>query len=237
MLAKQHPTHFRIALPMTIAALGLSALPLVGCGGSSGSSATAAAATTTTHTQAARPTPRGSNADVGIAPAQQASQKETGSSRHKSHALGRPQAPAGSVGAAGKVQKARTNKTTEIDENPGPPKAANPCRLVSRSEAQSIVGHSIAASIEAPLGPTCIYQLSGSKTQITLQVERLSYGQATHQLSKRSLVSVGDRKALCGSLGTQMLFVPLADGQVLHVTAPCAVAQRFAALALKRLTA
>ena len=141
------------------------------------------------------------------------------------------------MGAAGKVQKARPSQNPEINENPGQPKALNPCKLVSRSEAQSIVGHSIAASIEAPLGPTCIYQMSGSKSQITLQVERLSYGQATHQLSKRTRVNVGDRKALCGSLGTQMLFVPLAGGQVLHVTAPCAVAQQFAALALRRLAA
>jgi hypothetical protein len=232
MQAKPHP-HSRIALPMAIAALCVGALPLAGCGGSSGSSSTAAA----THAQAATQTPQSSNADIGGAPAQRASQKETGSSRHKPHALARPQAPAGSVVATGKVQKARPSQTQEIDENPGKPKAANPCKLVSRSEAQSIVGRSIAASIEAPLGPTCIYQLSGSKTQITLQVERLSYAQATHQLSKRSHVNIGDRKALCGSLGTQMLFVPLAGGKVLHVTAPCAVAQRFAALALRRLAA
>jgi hypothetical protein len=233
MQAKPHPCS-RIALPMAIAALCVGALLLAGCGGSSGSSSAAAAET---HTQAATQTPGPSNADVGSAPAQRASHKKAGSSRQKAHAIGHPQAPAGSVVAAGKVQKARSNQTTEIDENPGPPKAANPCKLVSRSEAQSIVGRSIAASVEAPLGPTCIYQLSGSKTQITLQVERLSYGQATHQLTKRTQVNVGNRKALCGSLGTQTLFVPLAGGQVLHVTAPCAVAQRFAALALRRLAA
>lgn len=234
MQAKPHP-HSRIALPMAIAALCVGALPLAGCGGSSGSSSSAAA---TTHTQAATRTPRQSNADIGGARVQQASRKEAGSPGHKSHAVGHPQARAGSVVATGKVQKARPSQTKEIDENPGPPKAANPCKLVSRSEAQSIVGHSIAASIEAPLGPTCIYELGGSKGgQITLQVERLSYGQATHQLSKRTRVNVGDRKALCGNLGTQMLFVPLAGGQVLHVTAPCAVAQRFAALALRRLAA
>jgi hypothetical protein len=216
---------------MTIAALFAVVLALAGCGGSSGPASD-------TQTQAAIKTPRASNADIGSAPAQRSSQKESVRSSHRRGAVGHPQASAGAVVAAGKVQKARPSQTPEVNENPGQPKAANPCRLVSRSEAQSIVGRSIAASIEAPLGPTCVYQLGGSKGgQITLQVERLSYSQATHQLSKRTPVNVGDRKALCGSLGTEMLFVPLANGQVLHVTAPCAVAQRFAALALRRLAA
>jgi hypothetical protein len=48
---------------------------------------------------------------------------------------------------------------------------------------------------------------------------------------------VGARKAYCGSLGSQMLYVPLTGGRVLHVTASCAVAQRFAALALSHLAA
>ena len=46
-------------------------------------------------------------------------------------------------------------------------------------------------------------------------------------------MTVGAHKAYCGSLGTQMLFVPLAGARVLHVTA--AIARRLAALALSRL--
>ena len=41
----------------------------------------------------------------------------------------------------------------------------------------------------------------------------------------------------CGQLGTQMLFMPLPSGEVLNITAPCSVAQRFASVALSRLAA
>jgi hypothetical protein len=211
----------------------LCAGAIAGCGGSGGSSSTKAAAAPT---QTASYTPPQSNADVGGA-AVQGSHHKTSRRGHKSpgHALGRAPAPGDSIGPAGTVQGARPNPTREHDSGSVGVKPVNPCKLVSKAEAQSITGRAVTASIEAPLGPTCIYQLSGSKSEITLQVESVSFTQATHQLSKRTQVTVRDHKSYCGSLGTQMLFVPLAGGTVLHVTAPCAIAQRFAALALSRL--
>jgi hypothetical protein len=237
MSANKRPTHSKLALSTTIVAIGATVLALAGCGGSSSSSSTQAAAGLT---QTARHTASRSNADVGTAQAQRPSHARSGNSTDKGHKrgepLGRPPAPAGSIGAADKVHKARPNQNPEIGENPTL-KAANPCKLVSRSEAQTILGRTVSASIEAPLGPTCIYQLGGSKSEITLQVENVNYSQISHQLTKRSQVDVAAHKAYCGTLGTQMLFVPLAGGQVLHVTAPCAIAQRFATLALGRLAA
>jgi hypothetical protein len=56
-------------------------------------------------------------------------------------------------------------------------------------------------------------------------------------MKQRKAVDVSGHQAYCGKLGTQMLFVPLAGGKVLNVTAPCGVAQRLAALALPRLQA
>ena len=58
-----------------------------------------------------------------------------------------------------------------------------------------------------------------------------------HQLGKRQRVVVNGRTAYCAKLGSQMLFVPLPAHQILHVVAPCGIAQRFATVALSHLAA
>ena len=123
------------------------------------------------------------------------------------------------------------------DEGAPAPPEPNPCRLVNLAEAQSITGGLVAGRLEAPLGPTCIYRLTHSKAAITLAVESMKFSQITHQMSARTPVTVGGRRAYCGKLGAQMLFVPLANGKLLNVTAPCSIAQQFAARALSRLAA
>jgi hypothetical protein len=136
------------------------------------------------------------------------------------------------------VQKGRSTPSQSGDDhNPVRSTGPNPCRLVSLGEAKAITGGAIAASTEAPLGPTCVYKLAGSKSNITLNVESVSVAQATTHMKGRQQVTVHGHRAYCGTLGTSMLYVPLASGQILHVTAPCMVAQRFAALALGRLAA
>jgi hypothetical protein len=203
-----------------------SLIALGGCGGSSSTK------TTPTTIQTARPTAPLSNADVGSAPAQNSSHgSQHGSHRASGDNASRPAVTQGTDSS--KVQKARPSLTTEVGE--GVAKAVNPCTLVRTSEAQAITGQAIAARIEAPLGPTCIYRFAGSKSQITLSIESASFSQIKHQLTKRKSVTVGSRQAYCGSLGTKMLFVRLPGGRVLHVTAPCAIAQHFAAAALGRL--
>jgi hypothetical protein len=128
------------------------------------------------------------------------------------------------------------------DDNPGQadsgkrgPSASDPCTLVSKAEAQAIVGGSIATPQEAPLGPTCIYQPEGAKTQVTLTVESLDFAQIRAQLHDRRRVRIGGRIAYCGDYGLPTTFVPLSGGRVLSITAPCAVGTRFAAKALPRL--
>jgi hypothetical protein len=108
---------------------------------------------------------------------------------------------------------------------------------VSLSEAQAITGGAITGRIDAPLGPTCIYKVGGSKGDITLAVESMSYATVTQQMTHKNSLLVQGRHAYCGRLGAQMLFVPLTGGRVLNVTAPCAIAQRFARTALSRLAA
>jgi hypothetical protein len=100
-----------------------------------------------------------------------------------------------------------------------------------------MTGDAIAASAEAPLGPTCIYKATGSQPGVTLAVGPVASSQAARSLPHRKPVVVGDRRGYCGRLGTEQLIVPLAHGQILNVTAPCGIAQRFAAEALSHLAA
>jgi hypothetical protein len=115
--------------------------------------------------------------------------------------------------------------------------AANPCRLVSLSEAHSLTGGAVVGAMEAPLGPTCVYRAGGSKATITLAVEPARVSQIQRQMKKRQRLIVRGRTAYCGTLGTQMLFVPVRPGEVLNVTAPCSIAKRFATVAIGRLAA
>ena len=218
----------RIRTVTSLAILCAGATALVGCGSSA----------THTPTRQARATPAQSNHDVGTATAQTNHSQPLGAdavgSLQSRNRIG-PQT----------VQKARpTPATTKDETNTAPAGTLNPCRLVSLADAQTITSGAVSARIEAPLGPTCIYKQAGSRPAqagsrpaITLAVETQSFAQASHQMRKRSHVTVAGRQAYCGRLGTQVLLVPLAQGRLLDVTAPCAIAQRFAALALSHLAA
>jgi hypothetical protein len=136
-----------------------------------------------------------------------------------------------------KSQRARaTPYTTSDDQSSTAAVALNPCTLVSLSQAQALTGGAVTSRIVAPLGPTCIFHQSRSRTNITLALVTESAAVARH-LSRRSTLRVGGRQAYCGTLGSTVLLLPLSRNQLLNVTAPCAVAQRFAALALSRLSA
>ena len=112
---------------------------------------------------------------------------------------------------------------------------SDPCKLVSRAEAQAILGRPIDNPVEARLGPTCIYRPVGAKSFITLTIESIDLAKALARVRNRTRVDVGGRTAYCGNYGQSMTFVQLTRGRVLTVTAPCAVGVRFAAKALPRL--
>jgi len=128
------------------------------------------------------------------------------------------------------------------DDNPGRADGGNgtatgqnPCALVSKAEAQAIIGEPIATPQEAPLGPTCIYRPLGTKGLTTIAVESLDIAKIRSQIRNLRRVAVGGRTAYCGDYGRPAIFVPLAHGQVLNVVAPCAVGTRLAGKALSRL--
>jgi hypothetical protein len=189
---------------------------LAGCGGSSTPKVSAA--------QSGQQTPAQSGADVGGSRAQ--------TSGSKGHRGGYQ------VKTAPGVQKGRDTPATSKDDLSKPsPTAFNPCRLVTLSEAQSITGGGITSRIEAPLGPTCIYARSGAKSEITVSIESLSMAQINRNMRQTQSLNVGTHKAYCGRLGSQTLYLPLASGKLLHITAPCSIAQQFAAHALTRIAA
>lgn len=229
-------------LSIVVACAGASGV--AACGGSSSKVAQQVSATST---HPASVTPAQSNADTGRARAQtrHGQRRSGGSHKAQKSTIAQPPQSAGASQAShvdtvhgGKVQKARSAPgLLNDDESTMGGQPVNPCRLVSLNEARAITGGPITKAIEAPLGPSCIYQVGGSKANISLMVETLSFAQLTRQLGTPTRVVVSGRTAYCGRLGTHMLLVPLARGQVLNVTAPCAVARRFATLALGRLAA
>jgi len=128
------------------------------------------------------------------------------------------------------------------DDNPGSADSGrgkvtgqNPCTFVSKAQAQAIVGRPIDALVEAPLGPTCIYQSPGAKSAITLTVESIDLTKIQPHIRNRRRVKVEGRTAWCGDYGQPMTLVPLAGRRVLDITAPCAIGIRFAVIAMPRL--
>ncbi len=113
---------------------------------------------------------------------------------------------------------------------------SNPCRLVSRTEAQKIVGGPVASPVEAPLGPTCIYRPLHTGQQITVSVQATNLAAVKRGLRHPTQVTIAGRPAYCGVYGQTMTYVPLASGGVLDITGPCPIAARFAETALARLS-
>jgi hypothetical protein len=123
---------------------------------------------------------------------------------------------------------------SEVGRAPGP---RDPCTLVSRAEAQSILGRPMATPVEAPLGPTCIYRPVGASSTVTLTVGPSNFARVKPRLRNSTELKVGGQIAYCGDYGQATTFVPLAGGRILTVTAPCPVGVRFAGSAVPRLHA
>jgi hypothetical protein len=110
-----------------------------------------------------------------------------------------------------------------------------PCNLVTRPEAQAIMGGSVRQPLEAPQGPTCIYRAAKGQRMVTIAVQGMDFAQVKPLLQHRKPVTTSGRTGFCGIYGQPMLYVPLTGGRVLTVGAECAVAQRFAAKAVRQL--
>jgi hypothetical protein len=194
---------------------GVAALALSACGGSSPNSSSATAGST--------------SAANGHAPVQ----------------VARNVHPVPQALGAGKVIpsqsspfKARQPSGSVDDEvNSSGAKTLNPCTLVTRQEAQTIVGKPVGKPVDAPQGPTCVYSVQGAKAPVTLAVQALHFStvKPQSQLQDRITLSIAGHSAYCGVAGTPTLIVPLSAGRFLSVVAPCPIAASFAAKALGRI--
>jgi hypothetical protein len=116
-------------------------------------------------------------------------------------------------------------------------KTLDPCTLVTREEAQAILGKPVGDPVDAPQGPTCVYSVAGAKAPVTLAVQALHFStvKPQSQLQDRITLKVAGHTAYCGVTGTPTLIVPLSAGRFLSVTAACPIAASFAAKALGRI--
>jgi hypothetical protein len=134
--------------------------------------------------------------------------------------------------------KARQPSGSVDDEvNASGAKTLDPCTLVTREEAQTIVGKPVGEPVDAPQGPTCIYSIQGAKAPVTLAVQALHFStvKPQSQLHDRITLTLAGHGAYCGVAGTPTLIVPLSAGRFLSVVAPCPIAASFATKALGRI--
>jgi hypothetical protein len=136
---------------------------------------------------------------------------------------------------AAKSGSAATSRKTPRKQKALPVSAGRPCSLVTKTQAAAIVGGSILEPLEAPQGPTCIYQTKSGKPYVTLAVQTVDFAKLRKQIRDERAVAIASRTAYCGTYGKPMLFLPVSGGRVLSITAPCSMAQRFAAKAAAHL--
>jgi uncharacterized protein DUF3558 len=110
-----------------------------------------------------------------------------------------------------------------------------PCNLVTKREASAIMGVSLQDPIEAPQGPTCIYQGRGGDGFTSVAVQSVDFDRLLRQVRRAEEVQVGGRTAYCGMFGQPTLVMRLAEQRVLTISAQCSVAKEFAAKAIRQL--
>ncbi|MGH2853443.1 MAG: hypothetical protein ACRDLF_04535 [Solirubrobacteraceae bacterium] len=200
-----------------------AALLLGACGGSSSSSSSSASASSSSSASVSPP--------EGVVGARvQAARQVRPISRYLGSDQVRP--------SSRRPVKARAQAGMIDDEvSASGAKALNPCSLVSRAQAQGILGRPVGQPVDAPQGPTCVYTPRGAKTIVTLAVVATDFSTLKPQahLRDRMSVAVSGRAAYCGVAGVPTMIVPLAPGRFLTVTAPCPIAASFAAKALSHI--
>jgi hypothetical protein len=112
---------------------------------------------------------------------------------------------------------------------------ANPCALVTKAQAQAILGTRLLDPLVAPQGPTCIFRDRSGQSFATISVQPVTIDRLRRQTHRLKTVAVADRKAYCGVNGAPVLYLPVDGGRTLTVTAHCEIAARFARRAAPRL--
>lgn len=173
---------------------------------------------------------RGSDEETRTTPKSTRTQQGTVAPKPKAKAQ-----PSASVKSTPGSGTASVRPRTERKQKSLPASASRPCSLVTKTQATAIIGATILEPLEAPQGPTCIYQTKSGTPYITLAVQTVDFAKLRKQIRNTRSISVASRTAYCGTYGKPMLFLPVTGGRVLSITAPCTLAQRFAAKAATHL--
>ena len=134
--------------------------------------------------------------------------------------------PAGALAASLRSGPDRVGRT---------PQRINLCRLVTPKQASKFTGRRLRWHREAPLGPTCIYSFRGTSNIITTTIEPLRVDDAIAGVHVSRTFRIRDRRSYCGTLGQRLLIASLPGHKVLKVAAPCRIAEKFAAQAMRSL--
>jgi hypothetical protein len=135
------------------------------------------------------------------------------------------------AGSPSAAQHPQGEKDDEVSETGA--SEENPCELVSKDQASTILGEGVQTSVGAQ-GPTCIYIPKGAKPQMTVAIEQTSFQSLRGHASKATRMAVGNVTGWCLDYGSTSVAIELEEGRVLRVTGPCSVGARFAARALDR---
>jgi hypothetical protein len=149
------------------------------------------------------------------------------------HAQAVPQAPSFEVRSTGRGGPAAvTAAHTAATAGPGP---RNPCGLVTKAEARTILKKRSVSVVTAPQGPTCIYEPKGTKLTVTLAVQKVDLASIRKSATQIKTQKVGSHRLYCLRYGTTMTYVPLTGRNVLSIGASCSTGAAFARKALPRL--
>jgi len=198
-----------------LAAAAIAAAALVACGGDSGSTAPEGSPDNPLVARTAEPVGDRAGASSG------------GGVREPGAASGEP-APTGGAGPG--------YRDLVDGQSARPRSSFTPCNLVERSEARAILGEAVEQPREALQGPTCVYRSASGERFVTVAVQAAAFDGLRRRMYVRREVDVAGRSAYCGTHGQPVLYVPLAPRRVLSVAGDCAVARRFAEIAVPRLT-
>lgn len=139
------------------------------------------------------------------------------------------------VQTSGKQGQAPGYRDLVAAQSSKPANRDTPCALVTRAQAQTILGTDLLEPLEAPQGPTCIYRTTSGRNVLTLAVQSGDIKHLRRQMGDRRRVSVRDKRGYCGTFGRPALYLQLSRRRVLSVSAPCDIAKQFAAKVLSRL--
>lgn len=107
-----------------------------------------------------------------------------------------------------------------------------PCSLVSKTEANRILGGEVQIS-EHLQGPTCVF--NGSGREVSMVVMEASVKPLIENARRSKSLRVAGQPAWCLYYEVESVVTAVGDGRVLQVTGACPAASRFAADAIPRL--